>query len=97
MHSNQVFIAVVFSPDALSSTTDESRSSEISDTESVRSIGGGKKPARLPQLNDSKKPLPDLNKRMLVTPGSEEESLVLKGIGAASVTNGVPEDHERAL
>ena len=58
---------------------------------------GGELPQRLPQLNHSRKPLPDLNKRVLVTPGSEEESMVLKGIGAASVANGLPEDHERAL
>lgn len=80
---------------SVSSTTDGDRSSEISDTESVSS--GGKMPPRLPQLNHSRKPLPDLNKRVLVTPGSEEETMVLKGIDAAAVTNGLPEDHERAL
>ena len=80
----------------MSSTADSDRSSEISDTESVSS--GGKIPSRLPQLNHSRKPLPDLNKRVLVAPGSEEESMVLKGIdAAAAVTNGLPEDHERAL
>ncbi|KAJ7390596.1 Protein PTHB1 [Desmophyllum pertusum] len=79
-----------------SSTADGDRSSEISDTESVSS-GEKLPPARLPQLNHSRKPLPDLNKRLLVTPGSEEETMVLKGLGAASVTNGLPEDHERAL
>lgn len=83
-------------PDGSSSTTDENRSSEISDTESVSS-GGSKPPSRLPQLNHARKPLPDLNKRLLVAPGSEEESMVLKGVDAASVTNGLPEDHERAL
>jgi len=82
--------------DGSSSTTDENRSSEISDTESM-SGGGTKPPSRLPQLNHSRKPLPDLNKRVLVTPGSAEESMVLKGVDAASVTNGLPEDHERAL
>ncbi|KAM7442291.1 Protein PTHB1 [Porites harrisoni] len=83
--------------DGSSSTTEENRLSELSDTESLSS-SGGKPPSRLPQLNHSKKPLPDLNKRLLVTPGSEEESMVLKGVGAAaSITNGLPEDHERAL
>ena len=84
-------------PDGSSSITDGNLSSEISDTESVTSSGRDKPPARLPQLNHAKNPLPDLNKRLLVTPGSEEEGMVLKGIGAASVTNGLPEDHERAL
>ncbi|PFX24103.1 protein PTHB1-like [Stylophora pistillata] len=78
-----------------SSTLDGDRASEISDTESVSS--SEKVPPRLPQLNHSRKPLPDLNKRMLVTPGSDEESMVLKGIGAASLANGLPEDHERVL
>ena len=81
--------------DGSSSVTDENRSSELSDTESLSKNGG--KPSRLPQLNHSRKLLPDLNKRLLVTPGSDEESMVLKGVGAASVTNGLPEDHERAL
>lgn len=91
-------MTVPFSPDgsSASSTADGDRSSEISDTESVSS-GEKLPPARLPQLNHSRKPLPDLNKRLLVTPGSEEETMVLKGLGAASVTNGLPEDHERAL
>ncbi|XP_068751344.1 protein PTHB1-like isoform X1 [Montipora capricornis] len=83
--------------DGSSSITDESRSSEISDTESVTSISSGKHPARLPQLNHAKKTLPDFNKRVLVNPGSEEESMVLKGIGEAAMTNGLSEGHERAL
>ena len=94
MHSNENLCCFA---DGSSSTTDESRSSEISDTESVTSNSSGKHPARLPQLNHAKKPLPDFNKRVLVNPGSEEESMVLKGIGEAAMTNGLSEGHERAL
>lgn len=81
----------------MSSTTDGSLASEISDTESVMSMNNSKPTARLPQLTHPKKLLPDLNKRVLVNPGSEEENMVLKGIVDAAITNGVSENHERAL
>lgn len=83
--------------DGTSSTTDGSLASEISDTESVMSMNNSKPTARLPQLTHPKKLLPDLNKRVLVNPGSEEENMVLKGIVDAAITNGVSENHERAL
>lgn len=60
-------------------------------------MNNSKHTARLPQLTHSKKPPPDLNKRVVVNPGSEEENMVLKGIGDAAITNGIPENHERAL
>ncbi|XP_067018157.1 protein PTHB1-like [Acropora muricata] len=83
--------------DGMSSTTDGSLASEISDTESVMSMNNSKPTARLPQLTHPKKLLPDLNKRVLVNPGSEEENMVLKGIVDAAITNGISENHERAL
>lgn len=83
--------------DGTSSTTDGSLTSEISDTESVMSMNNSKHTARLPQLTHPKKPVPDLNKRVLVNPGSEEENMVLKGIVDAAITNGISENHERAL